>query len=43
LINPKDILVYSPEEVEKRNEVPQTFISKVVDKGTVTYEKDQEI
>lgn len=39
LIIPKDILVYTPEEVEEWSEVPQAFISKVMDKGTVIYEK----
>lgn len=39
LIIPKDILVYTPEEVEEWSEVPQAFISRVMDKGTVIYEK----
>lgn len=40
LIIPKDILVYTPEEVEEWSEVPQAFISRVIDKGTVIYEKE---
>ena len=40
LIIPKDILVYTPEEVEEWSEVPQSFVSGVIDKGTVIYEKE---
>lgn len=40
LIIPKDLLVYTPEEIEEWSEVPQAFISRVMDKGTVIYEKE---
>ncbi len=40
LIIPKDVLVYTPEEVEEWSEVPQAFISRVMDRGTVIYEKE---
>ena len=40
LIIPKDILVYTPEEVEEWSEVPQSFVYGVIDKGTVIYEKE---
>ncbi len=39
LIIPKDILVYTPEEVEVWKNVPQSFIFTVLQKGKVLYEK----
>lgn len=39
LLVPKDVVVYTPEEVEEWSEVPQAFITTAVRKGTVLYEK----
>lgn len=39
LIFPKDVIVYTPEEVEEWSEVPQAFITTVIRKGRVLYEK----
>lgn len=39
LLVPKDILVYTPEEIEEWSEVPQAFITTVLKKGKVIYEK----
>lgn len=36
---PKDIIVYTPEEVEDWKDVPQAFITTAVLKGRVLYEK----
>ncbi len=41
LLIPKDIVVYTPEEVKEWSEVPQAFITTVIKKGKVLYEKDQ--
>ena len=40
LLIPKDILVYTPEEIEEWDEVPQAFISTVMRQGKVIYEKE---
>ncbi len=40
IIFPMDILVYTEEEVEEWSDVPQAFITSVVKKGRVIYEKD---
>lgn len=39
LIIPKDILVYTPEEIEEWSEVPQAFITTIMRRGIVIYEK----
>jgi len=39
LLIPKDVIVYTPEEVEEWAEVPQAFITSMVHKGRVLYEK----
>jgi len=39
LLIPKDILVYTSEEIDAWSEVPQAFISTVMRKGQVIYEK----
>ena len=39
LVLPKDIIVYTEEEVKDWESVPQSFISSVLRKGTVLYEK----
>ncbi|MHB1252850.1 MAG: nucleotidyltransferase domain-containing protein [Candidatus Humimicrobiaceae bacterium] len=36
---PKDIMVYTPEEVEDWKDVPQAFVTTAVSKGRVLYEK----
>lgn len=41
LLIPKDILVYTPEEIEEWSEVPQAFITTAIRKGKVIYEKEQ--
>lgn len=41
LLIPKDILVYTPEEVKEWSEVPQAFITTVIREGKVIYEKEQ--
>lgn len=39
LLIPKDILVYTPDEVVEWNSVPQAFITAVMQKGRIVYEK----
>jgi predicted nucleotidyltransferase len=41
LLIPKDVLVYTPEEVEEWSEVPEAFITTVIRKGKVLYEKEK--
>jgi len=41
LLIPKDIVVYTPAEIEEWADVPQAFITTVVKKGRVIYEKKQ--
>jgi predicted nucleotidyltransferase len=41
LIIPKDILVYTPDEVDDWKDVPQAFITQVLKKGVVVYEKNK--
>lgn len=41
ILLPKDIVVYTPEEVKEWSEVPQAFITTVIKKGKVIYEKEQ--
>ncbi len=40
LLIPKDVLVYTPEEIEEWSGVPQSFITTVMRKGKVVYEKE---
>ncbi|MGR3309797.1 MAG: nucleotidyltransferase domain-containing protein [Candidatus Brocadiales bacterium] len=40
LLVPKDILAYTQEEIEEWSEVPQAFITTVLRKGKVIYEKE---
>lgn len=39
LLIPKDVVVYTPKEIESWKEVPQAFITTVMRKGKVIYEK----
>lgn len=39
LLIPKDILVYTQEEIEEWSEVQQAFITTILKKGKVIYEK----
>ncbi len=39
ILIPKDIVVVSPQIVEEWKEVPQAFITKIIRKGRVIYEK----
>lgn len=39
LIIPKDIVVYTPEEVKDWENVPQSFVTSVIRRGRVLYEK----
>ena len=39
LLIPMDILVYTPQEIEAWKDVPQAFITSILRKGKVLYEK----
>jgi len=39
LLIPMDILVYTPQEIEAWKDVPQAFITTILKKGKVIYEK----
>lgn len=39
LLIPKDVVVYTPEEVEEWSEIPQAFVTTAIRKGRVLYEK----
>lgn len=41
LLIPLDILVYTPQEIEAWEDVPQAFITSILRKGKVIYEKKQ--
>ena len=41
LLIPKDILVYTPAEVDDWKDVPQAFVTQVLKKGVVVYDKDK--
>lgn len=41
LLVPKDVVVYTPEEIEAWADVPQAFITSVMNKGKILYEKQQ--
>lgn len=40
LLLPKDLVVYTPEEVEEWADVPQAFVTTAMRKGRVLYEKN---
>ena len=40
LLLPKDLVVYTPEEVDEWADVPQAFVTTAVRKGRVLYEKN---
>jgi predicted nucleotidyltransferase len=40
LLIPKDVLVYTPQEIESWSEVPQAFITTILKSGQVVYEKN---
>lgn len=42
LLIPKDIVVYTPAEIEEWEDVPQAFITTAIKKGRVIYEKKQD-
>jgi predicted nucleotidyltransferase len=35
----KDVLVYTPQEIDAWSEIPQAFITQVMEKGRIIYEK----
>jgi predicted nucleotidyltransferase len=39
LLIPKDILVYTPAEIDDWKDVPQAFITQILKKGVVVYDK----
>ena len=41
LLIPIDIVVYTPQEIEEWSDVPQAFITSILRKGKVIYEKNQ--
>ncbi len=41
LLIPKDLLVYTPEEVAEWKDVPQAFITQIVKKGVILYDKNK--
>jgi len=41
LLIPIDIIVYTPQEIEEWSDVPQAFITSILKKGKVIYEKNQ--
>ena len=38
---PKDILIYTPEEINEWKDCPLAFITTVVNKGKILYEQDR--
>ena len=40
LLVPKDIVVYTPQEIDEWRDVPQAFITTVIASGKVIYEKN---
>jgi predicted nucleotidyltransferase len=40
LLIPKDVLVYTPQEIESWSTVPQAFITTILKRGQVVYEKN---
>jgi len=41
LLIPKDILVYTPAEVKDWKDVPQAFVTQILKKGVVVYDKNK--
>lgn len=41
LLIPKDILVYTPAEIDDWKDVPQAFVTQILEKGVVVYDKDK--
>ena len=41
LLIPKDVVVYTPEEIKAWRNVPQAFITTVMNKGRILYDKHQ--
>lgn len=42
ILIPKDLIVYTEDEIEEWSEVPQSFITTICKKGRVIYEKDKD-
>lgn len=40
LLIPKDIVVYTPTEVDEWRDIPQAFITRILKKGVIIYDKD---
>jgi hypothetical protein len=43
LVIPKDILVYTPAEIDDWKDVPEAFVTQVIKKGVVVYDKDYDV
>jgi predicted nucleotidyltransferase len=41
LLIPKDLVVYTPEEVAEWKDVPQAFITQILKKGVILYDKNK--
>jgi len=41
LVIPKDILVYTPAEIDDWKDVPEAFVTQVIKKGVVVYDKNK--
>lgn len=41
LLIPKDILVYTPAEINDWKDVPEAFVTQIMKKGVVLYDKDK--
>jgi len=41
LLIPKDLVVYTPKEVDEWKEVPQAFITQILKKGVILYDKNK--
>ena len=42
LVIPKDILVYTPAEIDDWKDVPESFVTQVIKKVVVVYDKNSE-
>ena len=42
LLIPKDVIVYTPEEVDEWSEVPQAFVTRTFRNGRILYERKKE-
>ena len=40
LLIPKDIIVYTPTEVDEWKDIPQAFVTRILKMGVVVYDKD---